>query len=178
MRSAFFVEIVPCSRCGQTPGWGYLEPVGKPRQIVISCSAYRCGGEQGPVGMDYPDPETMAPLARLRLVRAGRWRTPEQSRVQPSATLERPPRPATGQRATGTPGRPTGRRHGPPVTFKGTRADVWPGKPGGGRWRTLPHAPKVPIEGRFSALSTAGGRKGTRAADRGAPMPLAALRPP
>ena len=47
------------------------------RRLSLSCF-YRCGGNDGVIDLDYPDPDKTPPLVRLRLVRARRWRPVEQ----------------------------------------------------------------------------------------------------
>ena len=67
------VDLLPCCRCGHVPGWMDGEGPGYHRRIFLSCS-YRCGGDDGVISLDYPDPDRTPPLVRLRLVRAHRWR--------------------------------------------------------------------------------------------------------
>lgn len=71
------VDLLPCCRCGHVPGWRDGDGSGYHRWLFPSCSC-RCGGDDGVIVLDYPDPAHTPPLVRLSLVRAQRWRSVAQ----------------------------------------------------------------------------------------------------
>ena len=83
MAAPWFVDPLPCCRCGHKPSLLFDEGPPGPRRMFLRCLE-ACGG-RGVVGMDYTDPERLPPRERLRLVRAGRLVTADLAR----ATLAR-----------------------------------------------------------------------------------------
>ena len=98
------VDLLPCSRCGHVPGWMDGDGPGHHHRLFLSCS-YRCGGDDGVIGLDYPDPDRTPPLVRLRLVRARCWRPVAQVAADVARCWNSVHRPRGGGKRAGRDGR-------------------------------------------------------------------------